>query len=222
MGRHLLCLKRVRKRHITRQLTAVAAAGDLQRPRVVTDDMKDPERVCRAHEVARQPVVACRKERDDARDVRAQVRFRECPAIDMANDHDARFHIDHFGRQASRMGGDARCSLAIAEDVVSRNIAAATCDIALASVIDDESRVGKTSAQRFELHLVAPAWQRGYSCFEIDGHHPKLKITPEYRAPGRLPPQSPSQRAQSLKTYSPKQRAQPMEYISHVWGTKYG
>jgi len=56
--------------------------------------------------------------------------------------------------------------------VVDRNIAAATCDIALAPVIDDERRVGKTSVQRFELHLAAPAWQRGDSCFEIEGYHP--------------------------------------------------
>ncbi len=28
--------------------------------------------------------------------------------------------------------------------------------------------------------------------------------------------------AQSRKKYSPKQRAQPMVYISQVWGTKYG
>jgi hypothetical protein len=26
--------------------------------------------------------------------------------------------------------------------------------------------------QRFELHLAAPAGQRGDSCFEIEGHHP--------------------------------------------------
>ena len=70
------------------------------------------------------------------------------------------------------MRSDARRPLAIAEDVVDRNIAAATRDIALAPVIDDERRVGKPAVQRFELHLAAPAWQRGDSCFEIEGHHP--------------------------------------------------
>jgi len=73
------------------------------------------------------------------------------------------------------MGCDARRPLAIAEDVVGRNVAAATCDIALAPVIDDERRVGKASVQGFELHLAAPAWQRGDSCFEVDGHHPVRK-----------------------------------------------
>ena len=71
--RHLLCLERVGKRHIARQLAVVAAAGGLQRPRVVADDVKDPERVRRTREVARQLAVTCRKERDDARDVRPQV-----------------------------------------------------------------------------------------------------------------------------------------------------
>jgi len=93
----------------------------------------------------------------------------------MPNDHDARLRIDQFGRQARRVRSDVDRPLAIAEDVVDRNVAAATRHVALSSVIDDECRVGKPSGQRFELHLAAPAWQRGDSCFEINRHHPVRK-----------------------------------------------
>ena len=133
--------------------------------------MKHPERVRRAREVTRQLAVTSRKERDNARDVRPHFSFREGPAVDMPNDHDARLRIDQFGRQARRMRSDTGRPLAIAEDVMGWNIAAATRDIALFPVIDDKCRVGKPSVQRFELHLAAPAWQRGDSCFDIDGHH---------------------------------------------------
>ena len=51
--RHLLRLERVGDRQVTRQLAVAAAAGGLQRPRVVADDVKDPERVCRTREMAR-------------------------------------------------------------------------------------------------------------------------------------------------------------------------
>src|SRR3989442_12529687 len=74
--------------------------------------------------------------------------------------------------------------LTIAEDVVDWNIAAATRDIALSPVIDDECRVGKPSMQRFDLHLAAPAWQRGDSCFEIDRHH---RATRTSRGLGKSP-----------------------------------
>ena len=123
--------------------------------------------------MARELAVTCRKDRDDARDVRPQVGFREGPAVDMPDDHDARLRIDQFGRQARRMRGDAGRPLAIAEDVMGRNIAAATRDIAPAPVLDDERRVGEPSVQRLEPHLAAPAWQRCDSCFEIDGHRPQ-------------------------------------------------
>jgi hypothetical protein len=137
--------------------------------------VKDPKRVRRTREVARQLAVTGRKERDNARDVRPYFSFREGPAVDMPNDHDARLRIDQFGRQAHRMRSDAGRPLAIAEDMVGWNISAATRDIALSPVIDDECRVGKPSVQRFELHLAAPAWQGGNSCFEIDRHHPVRK-----------------------------------------------
>ena len=88
--------------------------------------------------MARQFAVTCRKERDDARDVRPHFIFREGPAVDMPKDHDARLRIDQLGRQASRMRSDAGRPLAIAEDMVDGNIAATTRDIALRSVIDDE------------------------------------------------------------------------------------
>ena len=91
----------------------------------------------------------------------------EGPAVDMPDDHDARLRIDHFGRQARRMRSDTGRPLAIAEDVVDRNIAAATRDIAPALVVDNERRVGEPSVQRFELHLAAPAWQRGDARFKI-------------------------------------------------------
>jgi hypothetical protein len=69
------------------------------------------------------------------------------------------------------MRSDAGRPLAIAEDVVGGNIPAATRDVALSPVIDDECGVGKPSVQRFELHLAAPARERGDSCFEIYRHH---------------------------------------------------
>jgi hypothetical protein len=75
--------------------------------------------------------------------VRAHVIFEQGPAVDMPDDHHARLRIDQFGRQARRMGSDAGCALAVAEDVVDWNIAAATRDVALAPVGDDECRVGK-------------------------------------------------------------------------------
>jgi hypothetical protein len=68
------------------------------------------------------------------------------------------------------MGSDAGCALAVAEDVVGWNVAAATRDVALARIGDDECRVGKPSVQRLERYLAAPAWQCCDSCFEIDRH----------------------------------------------------
>ena len=85
----------------------------------------------------------------------------------MADDHDARLRIDQFGRQAGRMRGDAGRPLAVAENVMDRNIAAATRDIAPCLVVDNERRVGESSLQRLELHLPAPAWEPGDVCFKI-------------------------------------------------------
>jgi hypothetical protein len=105
------------------------------------------------------------------RDVRPYFGFRKASAIDVPNDHDARFRIDQFGRQAHRVRRDGGRPLAIAEDVVAWNIPATTNDIALAPFIDHECSVGKPSEQRFQFHLAAPAGQRGDSRFEINGRH---------------------------------------------------
>ena len=115
------------------------------------------------------------KERHDARDVRPHFGFREGPAVDMPKDHDARLRIDQFRRQARRMRGDAGRPLAIAEDVVNGNIAAATCDVALLPVVDNECRVGEPSVQWLQPHLATPAWQRGDSRFEIDHRRMRRK-----------------------------------------------
>jgi len=132
--------------------------------------VKDPEGVRRTREVTRELAVTGREERHDARDVCAHFRFGQRPAVDMPDDHDARLRIDQFGRQARRVGSDAGCALAVAEDVVGWNVAAATRDVALAPIGDDECGVGKPSVQRLGLHLAAPAWQCCDSCFEIDRH----------------------------------------------------
>ena len=118
--------------------------------------------------MARDIAMAHGEQRGDARDARPEIRFDERPPVDVAEDDDARLAMDHLGRQSRGVRSDARSALAIAEDVVDGNVAAASRDETSYAVSDDESRIGEPAAERFDFHFAAPARQRSDSRCEID------------------------------------------------------
>ncbi len=148
--RHLRSLERVDQRQVSRQRVVTVVPRGSERACVIADDVKHPERVRRTPEMARKLAVAGHEDRDDSLDVCPQVGFREGGAVDVPKDHDARLGVDHFRRQPRRVRGDTGRALAVAENVMDRQVVSAARDEAIASsrttnaVLDSPPRSGSS------------------------------------------------------------------------------
>ena len=138
-----------------RQIFLIGIGG----PHVVADDVEYPEHVGRSVQPAADLAMAGLEERHQAVEVRCQVGLAEGAALDEAQHGDAGLDMHHLGRQAGLEGGARGRPLAVAEDVMDRDVAAAAHDEFRSRVLGQEGEVAEAALQRLERNLAPPAGQ---------------------------------------------------------------
>ena len=155
--RNLGILHRIGEAGIMVEVGFGTGAAFAQAIGIVADDVKHPEEGRGPLYESSHLMVAFPDQRHDAGEVGAQIVLAIGAAGDMAENHDAGFRMDELGRQAGAMGGTAHGALAVAEDVMDRDIAAAAGDEFFIPVGDDKRGVAQAALQRFEQDFGLPA-----------------------------------------------------------------